>query len=90
MPVMWAYQPFYRKFSLSRSRDLKGPKAYDKLKTAFEKGQPVPQMIIPVSKDETLPEPGKMRFKFQRNYSFSRKSNSVRNTLILKGDYWSQ
>ena len=46
-------------------RDLKGTKAYDKLKTAFEKGQPVPQMIIPVSKDEILPKPGKWDSNFE-------------------------
>ena len=40
-------------------RDLKGTKTYDKLKTAYGNGQLVPQLVIPVSKDETLPVPGK-------------------------------
>ena len=39
-------------------RDLKGTKGYEKLKSAHEKGLPIPQMVIPISKDEELPHPG--------------------------------
>ena len=37
-------------------RDLKGTKGYDKLKSAYDQGLPVPQMVTPVSKDEEPPK----------------------------------
>ena len=61
-------------------RDLKGTKAYEKLKTAYDNGQPIPQMVIPVSKEETLPPPGKWGSDFE--------STSVSVERVIA--YWSR
>lgn len=46
-------------------KDLKGTKAYKKLETAYKKGEPIPNLVIAVSKDETLPQNGTWANNFE-------------------------
>ena len=46
-------------------RDLKGTKTYEKLKTAFENQQPVPTLVIPVSKSDEIKTPPAWAVKFE-------------------------
>lgn len=48
-----------------RIKDLRGTKTYKKLEDVFQKKQPMPNLIIQISKDESLPENGDWNNKFE-------------------------